>query len=257
MPNAVQYTPRFARDQTLSLPVSPLKSTMPLPGELSPGGGDFIPQAPRVPRRGDGGARQKRAILKPNGAGLNKQVALQRRKLQGSRLRGRVGLEFALKVEYERNQCEQSIFHVEKVPESSVLQLNFQRRGVMNRLEAQPFSYEVDISVPKFKELMDTATFAKMGIWFTKMRPSPNVQTALRAMAQSKGGSRSSTGENARMRRHILKLHKDMQKATFMNKAKTFQLSCDDGYDKGNAMSTNTGKFQPYADLNEGFVFAS
>jgi hypothetical protein len=128
---------------------------------------------------------------------------------------------------------------------------------VLNRLEAQPFSYEVTITVASFKNLMDTATFARMGIWFTKMRPSPTVQTQLRAMARSKGGSRSSAGENARMRRHLLNLHKDMQKATFMDRAKFFQLSCDEDYEKGNAMSTLTGKFQPYADLNEGFVFTS
>ena len=247
------YIPRFARDQTLSIPSPPFKSKLPLPGEYSPGGGDFAPRVPNAPRKGQGSVR-KQAVRKRNATGLNKQVALQRRGVQGHRLRGRSGLSYALKTEYERNECDQTIFHVKKLPDSNILQLNFVRRNTLNQIEVQPFTYEVEISVAEFKKLMDTATFANMGIWFAKIRPGTNVKTALRAMQNSRGGSRAFVGENARMRRHIFSLHKDMQKSKHMNERKKFQLMCDDDAPaRGNAMSTSTATWQPYADLNVGF----
>jgi hypothetical protein len=154
-----------------------------------------------------------------------KQLHLQERKPMGHLLRGRAGLEFAVKTEYSANDDHQCVFHVVEETEG-VLTLSFRRQRFIKGIDPQPFRYNISIGWLQFKSLMATPTMSNMAFWVKNFRPTPQIETTIHSRAKSNSTmSRSDAAEANRLRKEFSSIDRSMRKHLRMNSAKLFEVS--------------------------------
>ena len=189
------------REQALALPHPTVTarhgSTDPTPEANPPSPRGYYSRT-QLPRKKQ---RKLLAADTPTASGPSwRQMRAPPRPYQGHSLRGRGGLEFCVKTEFQMNQSIQTMFHVyDAEGKPGWLQLDFHRRSPLKGWDPQRFSYLVEITWPKFKQLMKQPTMSSMAFYVTKFDPNPLLQSTVLSRAAANAGSRSDVSELRRL----------------------------------------------------------
>jgi len=243
----------WAREQQLSQPLPTL--------ELVPKGAlrvttEIAPQNPPSPRsffertkkpRSLSQFRKARKVHRETGP-LSRQVRCQQRGQQGHRLRGRAGLEYALKTEFEMNGEIQCLFHLSAGeppeeegggggggesggggPNNSWQRLRFMRRSPVRGWDAQPYEYLIELALPKLKRLMTQPMMSAMSFYVDKFAPNPQVQSTVLSRKKANAGSRSDITESRRLEGELAKLMKFQRTKPRLDAFKLFESSTTGG----------------------------
>jgi hypothetical protein len=218
------------QQQTLSLPIPTLKETLSVPSldkSLSLPG-------PWTHTTGDmsrsisikGGSHAFRGSLM-NGTVSWKQCDKEERRHQGHKLRGRKGLEYAIKTENFENQHKQILFYVVDHPsEDGCLELLFRRRSPAKGWDPQPYKYSIKMTWKKFREVMRSQVMSAMAFYVTGFPPHPLVNSIVLSRNPSQAGSRDGVVESENLRKQFGSMQSHMQKHPRLDAFKLFKSSC-------------------------------
>ena len=225
----------WKREQALSQPLptleivpkGALRVTTQLPEQPSPRSFFETNKKPRTLTQ----FRKSRKVHKETGP-LSRQVRCQQRCHQGHRLRGRSGLEFCLKTEYEMNDSIQCMFHLTSAAETegpNWQRLRFMRRSPLRGWDAQPFDYLIEIELAKLKHLMTQPIMSAMAFYVEKFSPNPLVQSTVLSRAKANASSRSDVIEGRRLEKELNKMMKFQRTKPRLDTFKLFESSTTGG----------------------------